>query len=281
MFFLSILLVLRLRLLLLAGLDAVLKAAREAAVHSSVLGTTLAELLLLLSRNILDLVGGTLVTANVHADLLLERVDAEHVEVVEQVNVGTHNGKDPANDPKAGNDLDAHEGEVAGATAPLVEPADVVGHAKGGLETAGSSEQTDGEDTPHTATKVNGDGIDSIINLEADEKEGTGEVDPSSNDANDKGGPGLDGGAGGGDGNETSQTTVHGGCQVVGNNTGLALVNDGMSEHGTESTGGSSNGRVDSRKRSGITKGSGRDEEGSSGVESVCLEEELKNEGNN
>ena len=267
---LSILLVLRLRLLLLAGLDAVLEAAREAAIHSSVLGTTLAELLLLLGGNILDLVGGTLVTANVHANLLLERFDAEHVKVVEEINVGTHNGKDPANDPKAGNDLDAHEGEVAGATAPLVEPGDVVGHAKGGLKTAGSSEQTNGEDTPHTATEVNGDGIDGIVNLEADKKEGTGEVDPSSNDANDKGDPGLNGGAGGGDGNETSETTVHGGCQVVGNNTGLALVNDGMSEHGTESTGGSSNTSIDGSKGSGITKSSGRDEEGSSGVETVC-----------
>ena len=256
-FFLSILLVLRLRLLLIAGLDAVLKAAREAAVHSSVLGTTLAELLLLLSRNILDLVGGTLVTANVHANLLLERVYAEHVKVVEQVNVGTHDGKDPANDPKAGNDLDAHKGEVARATAPLIEPANVVGHTKGSLKTAGSSEQTDGEDTPHTATKVDGDGIYSIVDLEADKKEGTGEVDPSSNDANDKGSPGLDGGAGSGNGNETSQTTVHGGCQVVGDDTGLALVNDGMGEHGAEGTGGSSDGSIDGSKGSGITKRSG------------------------
>ena len=112
-----------------------------------------------------------------------------------------------------------------------------------------------------------------IVNLEADEKEGTSEVDPSSNDANDKGCPGLDGGAGGSDSNETGETTVHGGGQIVGNNTSLALVDEGMSEHGTEGTGGSSNGRVDGSKGSGITKGSGRDEEGSSGVESVCLGE--------
>lgn len=276
-FFLGFLII-RLLLLLLAGLDAVFEATREAAIHSSVLGTTFAELLLLLGGDILDLVGGTLVTADVHTNLLLERVDAEHIKVVEKVNVGTHDGKDPANDPKAGNDLDAHEGEVTGATAPLVEPADVVGHAKGGLKTAGSSEQTNGEDTPHAATEMDGDGINGIVNLEADEKEGTCEVYPASNDANDEGSPGLDGSAGSGDGNETSETTVHGGSQIVGNNTGLALVNDGMGEHGTEGTGGSSNGSIDGSKRSGIAKGGGRDEEGSSGVESVCLKEKMKME---
>ena len=273
--FLSIFLVLGLRLFLLAGLDAVFEAAREAAIHSSVLGATFAELLLLLGGDILDLVGGTLVTADVHTDLLLERVDAEHVKVVEQVNVGTHDGKDPANDPKAGNDLDPHEGEVSRATAPLVEPADVVGHAKGGVKTAGSCEQTNGEDTPHTATEVDRDGINGIVNLEADEKEGTSEVYPASNDANDEGSPGFDGSTRSGDGNETSETTVHGGSQIVGNNTGLALVNNGMGEHGAEGTGGSSNARIDGRKRSGVTKSSGRDEEGSSGVESVFLGKEI------
>ena len=267
-FFLSFLL--RLLVFLLAALDVTFEPAREAAVHASKLRTTLAELLLLLAGNILNLVGGALVTADVHAHFLLERINAEHVKVVEEVDVGSHDGKDPADDPKTGNDLNAHQREVAGATAPLVEPADVVGHAKGSLETAGSGEEAGGQDTPHTATKVDGDGIDSIIDLETDEKEGSGKVDPSRDHTNDKGSPRLDGSTGGGDGDKTSEASVHGRRQIVGDHASLALVDEGVGEQGAQGTGGSSNGSIDSGKRGSIAEAGGRNEEGSAGVETIC-----------
>ena len=266
--FLSFLLV-----VLLAAIEGIFEPSRETTVHAGKLRTTLAELLLLLAGNILDLVGRALVTADVHAHFLLERINAEHVEVVEEVDVGTHHGHDPTDDPKHGNDLNAHQREVAGATAPLVEPADVFGHAEGSLETAGSGEEAGGQDTPHTATKVDGDGIDSIVDLEADEKEGTGEVDPSGDDTNAKGSPRLDGSTGSGDSDKTSEASVHCRGQVVCDHASLALVDDGVGEQGAQGTGGSSNGSINSGKRGGITKIGGRNEEGSAGVETICAKE--------
>ena len=150
------------------------------------------------------------------------------------------------------NDLNTKESEIATATTPRVEPSNMFGQTEGRLKTTGSGEEPGGEETPHASPKMDGNGINSVVDLELEKKGGGEEVHPSSDDTNDKGSPGLDGSARGRNCNQTSKTTIHGGCEIVGDKSSSALINYSVSKQSREGTGSGPDRGVDGGERSNI-----------------------------
>ena len=198
---------------------------------------------------------------DVQTDLFLEGVNTEHAKVVEAYEEGDHGGRNPGNNPENTNELAKEKIGITTALTPGVEPADVLGRAVGNGSTGRLGEETGGNAAPHTVGKVNGDGIDSIVNLELEEKARSAAVDPSGDDANEEGTVGGDDGGTGGNTNKATEAAVHGVGEIVFGFASLHLTDDGIGEHGSDGTSRGGQGGSDGTKCSNITVTGGGDGE--------------------
>mmetsp|Transcript_8249 Transcript_8249/g.18488 ORF Transcript_8249/g.18488 Transcript_8249/m.18488 type:complete len:499 (-) Transcript_8249:108-1604(-) len=207
---------------------------------------------------------------DVKTNLLLEGVHAEHSQNVEKVKVRDHDDGDPANNPEDAANLGEEETSIRRSISPHVEPTVLsvlcaVRQINAGL----FGEESDGDASPDTITQVNGNGINSIVNLELDEEVGPEDVSPSSNDTDHECRPGFDHGASRGNTHEARERSIHTHGNVVGRLARLSAVHDHVSEHGRNRSTGSSNGGRDGTKGGNVATGLAGNHESGTGVESV------------
>ena len=239
-------------------------------------GTAGDELLDVLLGGASKVVGSTLVVRNVKTNLLLEGIDTEPSEEVEAEEEGDHGGGDPANDPEDTAELDKKKVGIAGATAPGVEPSNVLVASVGDGGTSRLGEETDGNAAPHAVGEVDGDGIDGIINLELEEEGGETAVDPASDDADEEGAVRGDDGGTGGDTDKAGEAAVHGVGKIVLGLAGLHLTEDGVGEHGGDGASGGSKGGGDGAETGNVSVSGRGDVEGRTGVEAVPSEDKAE-----
>mmetsp|Transcript_2722 Transcript_2722/g.5065 ORF Transcript_2722/g.5065 Transcript_2722/m.5065 type:complete len:100 (-) Transcript_2722:1120-1419(-) len=87
--------------------------------------------------------------------------------------------------------------------------------SKGVDGTGGLSKKSDCNATPDSISEVDGNGINSIIDLELDKKSRPEDVRPSGDNSDDEGCPWLDDGAAGGDSNQSREGAVHAHGDIV------------------------------------------------------------------
>mmetsp|Transcript_44900 Transcript_44900/g.94229 ORF Transcript_44900/g.94229 Transcript_44900/m.94229 type:complete len:133 (+) Transcript_44900:319-717(+) len=129
---------------------------------------------------------------NIQTNLLLEGINTEESQNIEKMEVWCHDHRDPSNNPEDTTDLGKEERAISRTLSPHVEPAIFSMFAECVDGTVWLSEKSNSNASPDTITKVDRDGIDSIINLELDKEVGPEDVSPPSDDANNKGRPWRD-----------------------------------------------------------------------------------------
>lgn len=235
-------------------------------------GTDFHELLNVLLVGGGKVVGRTTVVRNVQTDFLLEWIDTEHAKSVKHQEEGGHDSKDPPNNPHHSDKLDK---EKVGIRA-VVEPSAMVGIVTSDSHKLGVGKQTNSEDTPQTVGKVDGDGIDGIINLHHDEELGEEVVNHTSNNSNDACCKRADNRASSGDTDQTSERTVHGHGQIVRNLATDAGVDDRVEEHGRDATRGGCQGGSDGTKGGSGGRIRVVNDQSGTGVESIPSKPENK-----
>ena len=99
-------------------------------------------------------------------------------------------------------------------SSPFIEPSSGTVSTIGRVDQVWGRTQSNGDDAPQAVSKVNGNGIDNIVNFELHEELTRAKVDSTSNATNKDGNGRVDHRAPSRDGNEAGETTVHGACQI-------------------------------------------------------------------
>jgi len=238
-------------------------------------GANLQELLDVFLGRAGEIVGGTAMVRDIQTDFLFERVDAEHTSNPEEVEEGGHEDYHPSEDPEDAANLAQQQVGIRSGT-PREEPAlAATGVAESGsVHEFATGEESGSDDAPHAVTKVHGDGVDGVIDAKLDQELGHAQVHPSTNGADDDGGPRVDGGSTRRNGDETSEASVHSHGEIVGDFSGLPGVNDRVGEHGDDATRGGGEGRCGRGEGSGSGRRGVVDGKSRTGVESVPAEPE-------
>ena len=197
--------------------------------------------------------------------------DAEQVELLQDHEERRHDSHGPREDGEDDHDLAGQQVSVSSHDeSVVVARADQVLGGKG----------SGGDESPHTGTGVDGDGIERVIDLEHVEDElGASDVDEGTDDSNRDGGPDLHVAARSGDGHESGEGAVSDHDEVDDGGSTLHLGQSHDDEQGGQGSGGGTEGGVNGHA-GGESRVSG-DSEGGTGVESEPSEpqEEHSEEG--
>lgn len=145
------------------------------------------------------------VVADVKSHLLLDRVDAEEVEVLEEEEVRSHEARAPSDDPDDSDELGGEKVGVTVSSGPVVEPAEVRDSSVAGevLDEGSGGEEAGGDASPDAVSAVDGDGIDGVVDLKLEKEVGGTNVDDATDETDDNRSPRPDGGGTSGDGDES------------------------------------------------------------------------------
>ena len=116
---------------------------------------------------------------------------------------------------------------------------------------------------------MNRDGVDSIINLELHKERAPENVRPTSDDADDEGGPGCNNGAPGSDAHKATKSTVHAHGDVIHGLSSLPASQNHVGEDGSHGRRGGGNCGRDGTQSSDVTRSGRSDGKGATGVETV------------
>jgi len=135
----------------------------------------------------------------------------------------------------------------------------VVVEAVSTLNVGAGGEDTNGKNTPDTASTVDREGVKRVVNSAALDGVGGADVDNGTDEADHHGSPRLNNGARGGDGDETSEDTVEAESEDVGSKEDARVDHSGDGSHGGGNGSGNSDlgGKVDVRTVSGTGTESG------------------------
>mmetsp|Transcript_20553 Transcript_20553/g.44500 ORF Transcript_20553/g.44500 Transcript_20553/m.44500 type:complete len:506 (-) Transcript_20553:148-1665(-) len=221
-----------------------------------------------------DIVGFSAMVRDIKTNFFFKSIDTEESGNIKDDEERSHQASDPANDEGKRRDLGKEKVPVVVTASPFVEETFLFGVVSGNGHQLSVGKETNGKNTPEAVGEVDRNGIDGIINSEADEELGESHVDPSTNGSNDNGGPGGDDRATSGHGDKSTEGTVHGHGQIVGSFSGLHGFEDGVGEHGGNTSSGSSHGSGDKAESSGLGRVFTGNGEGRTRVETVPADPE-------
>mmetsp|Transcript_2412 Transcript_2412/g.3533 ORF Transcript_2412/g.3533 Transcript_2412/m.3533 type:complete len:249 (+) Transcript_2412:212-958(+) len=190
-----------------------------------------------------EIVSSTAMVRDIKTNFFLERINAEKSSSLEDQEERSHKNTNPSNDEKDTADLAKKKVGITTSVTPGIEPSKMGGVAVCQFHAITFSKKTNSKNSPSSVGKVDRNGVNSIVNLHANEELGETNVNPATNHSDNDSSPGGDNRATSSDSDEATEGSIHGHCKIIRNFTSLHGFKHRISEHcGDTSCSGSKSG---------------------------------------